>query len=534
MDTKLKKMTANIKGVRGWFVLTVLGLTGVLGIGAGNIGFSIYADILMYAAFLLMTLAGIMLTISLKADSNEWPFFAFLDKFKTDMLLWINIFVVAGAMTAFAWVLDLYTNWKWDYGEHALITEILFLIMVLPESFVVTTCYVTCIRRLKNKAKRKDWWIVSALKKVKKEKKIKRENPVLTALRKIKSFVLSIKIEYEHSLDYQKKQMIQTILILVADLYVIYVIVFPNGSYFIALILMIANIIFYVRQRKFYQNVGKITKELHCLSIGERVHSVNIDETSPLYEAGCDLEKVNESLDMSVKRQMKSEQMKIDLITNVSHDLKTPLTSIIGYLDLLKKEEMSPEAQDYVGVISQKSEHLKDMIQDLFEISKATSGNAELVLEKLDMVKLLQQTLGDMEDRIKSSGRSIRTNFSEEVLAISGDGKKLYRVYQNLIENALKYSMDGTRIYVEARRDGQNIVTEIKNIAAYEMDFTADKIVERFQRGDVNRTTEGHGLGLAIAKSFSEACGGHLELIIDGDLFKALITYPAYVETESV
>ena len=232
----------------------------------------------------------------------------------------------------------------------------------------------------------------------------------------------------------------------------------------------------------------------------------------------------------AVDEEVRSRNMKTELITNVSHDLKTPLTSIIGYIDLLKKEDMSPEAQDYVNVISQKSEHLKEMIQDLFEISKATSGNAELVLEKLDMVKLLQQTLGDMEDRISSSGRIIRTVLPEEPLYISGDGKRLYRVYQNLMENALKYSMEGTRIYVEGRVEEQKVITEIKNIAAYEMDFTADKIVERFQRGDVNRTTEGHGLGLAIAKSFSEACGGHLDIIIDGDMFKAVISYPLYWE----
>ena len=136
-----------------------------------------------------------------------------------------------------------------------------------------------------------------------------------------------------------------------------------------------------------------------------------------------------------------------------------------------------------------------------------------------------------MEDRIISSGRTIKTVLPEESLYISGDGKRLYRVYQNLIENALKYSMEGTRIFVEARVEDQKVVTEIKNIASYEMDFTADKIVERFQRGDVNRTTEGHGLGLAIAKSFSEACGGHLDIVIDVDLFKAIISYPLYWES---
>lgn len=230
---------------------------------------------------------------------------------------------------------------------------------------------------------------------------------------------------------------------------------------------------------------------------------VNISETSPLYEAGCDLEKVNESLDKSVKRQVKSEQMKIELITNVSHDLKTPLTSIIGYIDLLKKEDMSPEAQDYVNVISQKSEHLKEMIQDLFEISKATSGNGGACSGETGYGEAFAADTGRYGRPSSAvAGVIIRTVLPEEPLYISGDGKRLYRVYQNLMENALKYSMEGTRIYVEGRVEEQKVITEIKNIAAYEMDFTADKIVERFQRGDVNRTTEGHGAGPGNCQKF--------------------------------
>ena len=230
-------------------------------------------------------------------------------------------------------------------------------------------------------------WIRSVFPKHEKKQKIKKENPVRKLYTKIRESVVSLKVEYEHSLDYEKKQLIGTILIVGSNFFIIWAVLFANGG-ILVLILLIINIVYFIRQRTFYRNVGEIIGELHHLSMGEEVRPVNISETSPLYEAGCDLEKVNESLDKSVKRQVKSEQMKIELITNVSHDLKTPLTSIIGYIDLLKKEDMSPEAQDYVNVISQKSEHLKEMIQDLFEISKATSGNAELVLETLDMVKL--------------------------------------------------------------------------------------------------------------------------------------------------
>ena len=496
MDTKLKKMTANIKGIKGWFVLTVLGLDVLLGIDGGNLISTFYGDVIIYVAFLATVTAGIMLTISLRPDSKEWPFFGIFDNFKTDTLFWLELLIVTCTMAAFAWIAGLYESWNcwsWAYSAISILGKLLFLVLVLPEAFVAVSCYAIFIRRMKDREKRRVLWIQSVFPK------------------------------------HEKKQLICTILIVGGNLFIIWAVLFANSG-ILVLILLIINIVYFIKQRGFYRNVGEIIRELHHLSMGEEVRPVNISETSPLYEAGCDLEKVNESLDKSVKRQVKSEQMKIELITNVSHDLKTPLTSIIGYIDLLKKEDMSPEAQDYVNVISKKSEHLKEMIQDLFEISKATSGNAELVLEKLDMVKLLQQTLGDMEDRISSSGRIIRTVLPEEPLYISGDGKRLYRVYQNLMENALKYSMEGTRIYVEGRVEEQKVITEIKNIAAYEMDFTADKIVERFQRGDVNRTTEGHGLGLAIAKSFSEACGGHLDIIIDGDMFKAVISYPLYWE----
>ena len=501
MDTKLKKMTANIKGIKGWFVLTVLGLDVLLGIDGGNLISTFYGDVIIYVAFLATVTAGIMLTISLRPDSKEWPFFVIFDNFKTDTLFWLELLIVTCTMAAFAWIAGLYESWSWAYSAISIMGKLLFLVLVLPEAFVAVSCYAIFIRRMKDREKRRGLWIQSVFPKHEKKQKVKKENPIRKLYTKFRESVVSLKAEYEHSLNYEKKQLICTILIVGGNLFIIWAVLFAN-----------------------------IIRELHHLSMGEEVRPVNISETSPLYEAGCDLEKVNESLDKSVKRQVKSEQMKIELITNVSHDLKTPLTSIIGYIDLLKKEDMSPEAQDYVNVISQKSEHLKEMIQDLFEISKATSGNAELVLEKLDMVKLLQQTLGDMEDRISSSGRIIRTVLPEEPLYISGDGKRLYRVYQNLMENALKYSMEGTRIYVEGRVEEQKVITEIKNIAAYEMDFTADKIVERFQRGDVNRTTEGHGLGLAIAKSFSEACGGHLDIIIDGDMFKAVISYPLYWE----
>lgn len=174
-----------------------------------------------------------------------------------------------------------------------------------------------------------------------------------------------------------------------------------------------------------------------------------------------------------------------------------------------------------------KQEQLKDMIQDIFDLSKSTSGEVNLELEELDMKKLLEQTLGDMEDAVVKSGMVIRERVDDKSLNIVGDGKKLYRVLQNIISNALKYSLKGTRIYIDAGREGNQIYVSVKNTASYEMDFSPEEIMERFSRGDRSRNTEGHGLGLAIAESFTKNMGGSLSVEIDGDQFKVKVMFEA-------
>lgn len=234
----------------------------------------------------------------------------------------------------------------------------------------------------------------------------------------------------------------------------------------------------------------------------------------------------------SLEKQLQSERMKVELITNVSHDLKTPLTSMIGCIDLLKKTEGLPEeANDYVGLLSGKAEKLREMIQDVFDMAKAASSQ-ELHMERLDMTRLIRQTMADMQDRIEESGLIFRVKMEERELPFMGDGKKLYRVYQNLIENTLKYSMEGSRVYLKVQESEGQILTSIKNTSACEMDFCEEEILERFTRGDKSRSTEGNGLGLAIAKSFTEGCGGSFRLTLDGDLFKVETSFSSLHSSE--
>ncbi|MEL7604517.1 sensor histidine kinase [Sedimentibacter saalensis] len=237
-------------------------------------------------------------------------------------------------------------------------------------------------------------------------------------------------------------------------------------------------------------------------------------------------EDINKGFNESLGEQMKAERMKIALVTNVSHDLKTPLTSIISYVDLLSKEEdLSETVRDYVNVLSEKSNRLKNIVSDLFDLAKSTSGDIPLDMESLDIKKLIEQTLGDMEDEIEKSNLQIKTKLPENSLNIYSDGKKLYRVFQNVIDNALKYALPGTRVYVELEEIDGKAVAKIKNTAGYEMEFTAEEILQRFSRGDKSRTTEGSGLGLSIAESFTNVCGGKFKVEIDGDLFKVQISF---------
>lgn len=272
---------------------------------------------------------------------------------------------------------------------------------------------------------------------------------------------------------------------------------------------------------------------IEALAKGEEVpKECRLSSEDLLYEADCNLANIETAMEKSIQEQLKAERLKVDLITNMSHDLKTPLTSMIGYIDLLKKEELTPTAQDYIEILGMKQEQLKDMIQDLFELSKATSNVEQLQMERLDMSKLLVQVLGDLEENPDESDSMVRLKLPEEPLYFTADSRKMYRVVQNLLENAKKYALAGTRIYVTADKNGNKVFAEIKNTASYEMDFSPDEITERFVRGDKARTTKGHGLGLAIVSSFVKNMAGNMKIEIDGDLFKVRIEFPYTEENE--
>ena len=242
------------------------------------------------------------------------------------------------------------------------------------------------------------------------------------------------------------------------------------------------------------------------------------------------LEEALEIERKSLEKVSRSDQLRVDLITNVSHDLKTPLTSMVGYIELIKKEELSDVLRDYVDVISERAEKLKEMINSLFNLAKASSGNVELHPEKFEVNRLIEQIFADMDDRIKESGLEFVTQLTEENTDLYTDNGYFYRICQNLVENALKYSAKGTRVFVktyidkEAKKPLSGISLEITNTSGYPMDFTKEDIVERFARGDKARASDGNGLGLAIVSTYAKALGGEFDIKIDCDQFKACLT----------
>lgn len=244
-------------------------------------------------------------------------------------------------------------------------------------------------------------------------------------------------------------------------------------------------------------------------------------------DMGQHINNISTGLDRALQEQVKSERLKADLITNVSHDIKTPLTSIINYVDLLKRENIKdPKIAAYLEVLDQKSQRLKTLTEDLVEASKASSGNMKLEVSDINFVELVQQTNGEFEERFAMRRLELVCNVPDDILIIRADGRRLWRVLENLYTNAVKYAMEHSRVYVDvAETDGQAVFT-IKNVSENPLNISPDEITERFVRGDVSRTTEGSGLGLSIAKSLTQLQKGLFQIIIDGDLFKAMVAFP--------
>ncbi len=269
--------------------------------------------------------------------------------------------------------------------------------------------------------------------------------------------------------------------------------------------------------------------KLGAESIAAGDYNTKVDETHLVLDfkdTANTLNHIQDGMNAAVESRMKSERLKAELITNVSHDLKTPLTSIISYVDLLKQESAGSEAAaDYLGVLDRQSARLKKLVEDLVEASKASTGNIPMQKAPLDFNMLLRQALGEYTQRLENAALIPVLRAPEGAVMVQADGRLLWRVFDNLLGNIVKYAMPGTRVYLTVET-GSSVTAVFRNISRDELDISAEELMERFVRGDASRHTEGSGLGLSIARSLTTSMGGSFDLSLDGDLFKAMVTFP--------
>ena len=293
--------------------------------------------------------------------------------------------------------------------------------------------------------------------------------------------------------------------------------------------MILYSVVVYFLMKKYIKRIQEQYKKLlqatGSIAKGNLDTALN-DDWGVFESYKAELAKIQDGFKNAVDEEVKSQRMRTELITNVSHDLKTPLTAIITYVDLLKNPEITEEERrEYIEILDRKSLRLKVLIEDLFEVSKANSRNVTLDIVDVDIVGLMKQVSLELEDKIKNAELDVRWDIPEERIVLPLDSQKTYRIFENLYMNIIKYAMPSTRVYIKAEKQEDEVRIELKNISSAELPENPMELTERFVRGDVSRNTEGAGLGLAIAKSFVELQNGKMFIETDGDLFKVIIVW---------
>lgn len=302
------------------------------------------------------------------------------------------------------------------------------------------------------------------------------------------------------------------------------------GGLVLAIVFSLFNILCY---SYIYHFLSKKTDYINYLSTnikniesGNLEYKLDVVGNDEITSIASSINNLTDGLENALEEKLKSEKMKTELITNVSHDLKTPLTSIVSYIDILKNNELDLKTtKDYINILDRKATRLKTLVEDIFEASKINSGDIELFIEKTDVKELLIQSIVELEDKIEKSKLDFIINTPNDSVFANIDGKKTFRVFENLINNITKYSLYGTRVYIDLDTIDDNIIVTMKNISNHKLNISSNKLLERFVRGDISRNTDGSGLGLSISKNLVELQNGTLDLNIDGDLFKVVIKF---------
>ncbi len=310
--------------------------------------------------------------------------------------------------------------------------------------------------------------------------------------------------------------------------------------YLLAMSLLVALLVIdYQTFRKMFLSSlqeDKIADAISRIAGGDTSYQMELDGLSGKeLNIACEINQIGTGLERALQEKVKSERLKADLITNVSHDLKTPLTSIINYVDLIKREHLQNEkVREYLNVLDQKSQRLKTLTEDLLEDSKASSGTLKLEMARLDLVEMIWQTNGEFEEKFAERNLELVSDLPGQSIMILADGRHLWRILENLYNNAFKYAMERSRVFAEIACENGYAYFTIKNVSEHPLNVSSEDLTERFVRGDVSRTTEGSGLGLSIAQSLTKLQGGSFEILVDGDLYKARIGFPVVTEEDAM
>lgn len=303
------------------------------------------------------------------------------------------------------------------------------------------------------------------------------------------------------------------------------------GAFFASAVAILILLIFWIwtfyQIKKYNRQQEEIKEALEQIYQGKTDIYLNQKELEGiLKQMAIYINDIAGGFSNAIEESLKSERLKTELITNVSHDIKTPLTSIINYVDLLKKENIQDEkVKEYIQILDKKSQRLKKLTEDLVEASKVSSGNVKLNIEEINLKELINQSIGEFKDRFEEKKLKIEMNMPIEEIKIKADNRYMYRIIENLFSNITKYALDDSRVYIDMKRENSKIVINIKNISKEKLNISSDELMQRFVRGDKSRYTEGSGLGLSIAKSLTELQGGKFDIIIDGDLFKVVMEW---------
>ena len=393
-----------------------------------------------------------------------------------------------------------------DYDYNMTISFIFTTYLIIY--VVLMFCLTTLIKRIKTKS----FWKTTLVGKI-----------YFWLRKKIKKIFTTL----AYSTNITAKVIVYAAIIFIIAFFIL--IMFRDSAIMIFLeLILFGNVLYKII--KVLKDYSKIENKLKEMTQGNNQIELNTEEFVPeLKNTAKYINHISEGVENAIQDRMKSERLKAELITNVSHDIKTPLTSIINYVDLLKNETIENEkAKEYIGILDNKSQRLKKLTEDLIEASKVSTGNVSLNMEKINIVELVNQAVGEFEDRFKKHNLNTIIDSTENEIYVMADSKYMYRVIENLFSNVAKYALENSRVYIDLKKFDKSVKIEIKNISKEKLNISADELMQRFVRGDKSRATEGSGLGISIAQNLTELQNGKFNLILDGDLFKIQIEFELY------